>query len=158
MHIRILTAGRLKAGPQRELVTGYLERAQMAGRNVGLEGFTVEEVPEAKRRTADERRNEEASMLLTRSKGAMCVALDETGRTLTSLEFAERIGGWRDDGIAEVSFLVGGPDGHGKAALEAGPAISFGALTWPHQLFRIMLAEQLYRAAAILSGHPYHRA
>ena len=89
----------------------------------------------------------------------MLVALDERGKTLTSREFADRIGAWRDGGTDDLAFVIGGPDGHGAELLGARPpcSLALGAMTWPHQLVRIMLAEQLYRAVTILSGHPYHR-
>ena len=90
---------------------------------------------------------------------AVTVALDGGGKMLSSEDFARRLGGWRDDGVASVAFLIGGADGHGDAVLkQADLRLSLGAMTWPHMLVRAMLAEQLWRAASILSGHPYHRA
>lgn len=92
-------------------------------------------------------------------KGARIVALDETGRSLNSLAFAEVLGGWRDEGVAHAAFLIGGADGHGDQVRAAADlTLSFGTMTWPHLLARAMLAEQLYRATTILAGHPYHRA
>ena len=89
----------------------------------------------------------------------MAVALDGAGKALSSEEFARRIGAWRDDGVPCLAFLIGGADGHGAAVLKrADLALSFGPMVWPHLLVRAMLAEQLWRAASILSGHPYHRA
>ena len=88
----------------------------------------------------------------------MCVALDSTGVTLTSEEFAARVSGWRDAGRASIFFIIGGPDGlSAETKRRADLVISFGKVTWPHQLVRIMLLEQLYRAVTILTGHPYHR-
>jgi 23S rRNA (pseudouridine1915-N3)-methyltransferase len=89
---------------------------------------------------------------------ALLVALDEGGKGLASRAFADRIAAWRDAGDANVAFVIGGADGLGAAILEkARIRLAFGAMTWPHQLVRVMLAEQLYRAVTILSGHPYHR-
>lgn len=90
---------------------------------------------------------------------ATIIALDERGKNLDSRAFAGQLGRWRDDAVSAAVFLIGGPDGlspdlRRKAAL----TIAFGAATWPHQMVRVMLLEQLYRAATILSGHPYHRA
>ena len=86
------------------------------------------------------------------------VALDERGKQLESTAFAALLGRWRDDGVREVRFLIGAADGH-EATLrqEADLLLAFGAATWPHMLARAMLAEQLWRATSILSGHPYHR-
>lgn len=90
--------------------------------------------------------------------GATLVALDRRGRTLDSASFAARLGRWRDDGVADLVFLIGGADGHTEALLkDCTLTLSFGAMTWPHLLARAMLAEQIYRAQQILAGHPYHR-
>jgi len=87
------------------------------------------------------------------------VALDRRGKALDSAGFAQRLGRWRDDGVAELGFLIGGADGHGEPLLKkASLILSFGAMTWPHLLARAMLAEQIYRAQQMLAGHPYHRA
>jgi 23S rRNA (pseudouridine1915-N3)-methyltransferase len=90
--------------------------------------------------------------------GGVVVALDERGKTLGSEDFAQRLLRWRDDGKPALSFVIGGADGLDPAFVKAADlTLSFSPLTWPHQLVRIMLAEQLYRATTILSGHPYHR-
>ena len=105
-------------------------------------------------------RAREAELLLAAvPERAVTVALDRGGKMLSSEDFARRLGGWRDDGVASVAFLIGGVDGHGEAVLKCAELkLSFGAMTWPHMLARAMLAEQLWRAASILSDHPYHRA
>ena len=104
------------------------------------------------------REREAAALLKGLPEGAYVVALDGTGKALTSEAFAARLAQIRDDGVAVVAFLIGGADGHGASALaRADLVFSLGPMTWPHLLVRAMLAEQLWRAASILSGHPYHR-
>ena len=104
------------------------------------------------------REREAAALLKGLPEGAHIVALDGTGKALTSEAFAKRLARIRDDGVAAVAFLIGGADGHGAPALaRADLVLSLGPMTWPHLLVRAMLAEQLWRAASILSGHPYHR-
>ena len=136
----------------------YLERAIAAGRNLGLSGFDALELPES-RAAGSARKTEEARALRAGvADGTRLVALDERGRSMGSEAFARLIGRWRDDGRAGAAFLIGGADGLDPALVaEAEITLSFSLLTWPHQLVRIMLAEQLYRATTILSGHPYHR-
>lgn len=160
MRITIAGVGKMKAGADRELFERYLERARKAGRAIGLSGPDLLELPESKApRAADRKQAEAESLLAALPAGAVVVALDENGRAMASETFAERVGRWRDTGTGDVCFVIGGADGHGKALLDrAELTLAFGAMTWPHQLVRIMLAEQLYRAVAILSGHPYHRA
>jgi len=155
MHIEIAAVGRLKSGgPERDLIDRYLGRARGGGKAIGLTGFTVAELPDGKSADA------EALALVNRvPAGARCVVLDERGRARSSEDFAQTLGAWRDDGIPAAVFLIGGPDGHGNAArARADLTLSFGTMTWPHQLVRALLAEQLYRAVTILSGHPYHRS
>jgi len=155
MRIDILAVGRLKArSGEQDLVARYLDRAGAGGRAVGLTGFDVSELADGKSSDA------EAEALLARLKpGSRRVVLDERGRTISSETFAGILGDWRDQGATATAFLIGGADGHGAAARDgADLLLSFGAMTWPHQLVRAMLAEQLYRSVTILSGHPYHRA
>jgi 23S rRNA (pseudouridine1915-N3)-methyltransferase len=158
MKIAILAVGRLKAGPERELSERYFDRAEAAGRRLGL-SFTAHEFPESRAGSAEARKDQEAAAILARSPpDAVLIVLDERGSALDSAAFAKRLGAWRDGGKSEVTVVIGGPDGLGKAiAGRADLRLAFGAMTWPHQLVRIMLAEQLYRAVTILSGHPYHR-
>jgi len=93
------------------------------------------------------------------AKGATLVALAERGETLASPAFAARLGRWEDDGVSDLAFVIGGAAGLDQSLLDrARLVLSLGAMTWPHQLARALLAEQLYRAQQILSGHPYHRA
>jgi 23S rRNA (pseudouridine1915-N3)-methyltransferase len=144
--------GRLRPGPLLELQKLYLGR---------LTAWRVElrEVEERRKLPPAELKEREAALLVGAvPERATLVALDERGRNLTSAEFAERLRAWQDRG-AELAFAIGGADGHGAAVTgRAELSLAFGALTWPHLLARIMLLEQLYRAQAILQGHPYHRA
>jgi 23S rRNA (pseudouridine1915-N3)-methyltransferase len=159
MLVSIVAVGRLKAGPERELVARYLERAVAGGRALGLTGFSISEHAESRAAAAAQRRREEGTAISSAlPPQGVTVALDERGKLIDSAALAERIAGWRDAGRPAAAFVIGGADGldpglRDKAEL----ALSFSPLTWPHQLVRIMLAEQLYRTTTILSGHPYHR-
>jgi len=158
VNVTIVAVGRLKAGPERELVARYLERAVAAGRRAGL---TVQTrvLPESRAGSAEARCREEADAILSvLPDDARLVALDERGKPMTSDRFAGTIGQWRDAGIRDAVLAIGGADGHGEAIRNAATAtLSFGAMTWPHQIARILAAEQVYRAVTILTGHPYHR-
>lgn len=158
MRLSIAAVGRMKNGPERELVARYLERAAGAGKPLALTGFQVSELAESRAGSPASRKAEEAKAIRAALPEGILVALDERGRSLSSDAFATQLGRWRDDGRSSVGFVIGGADGIdsdlvGKADL----VISFSPMVWPHQLVRIMLAEQLYRATTILSGHPYHR-
>lgn len=155
MRLHLCAVGRLRAGPERDLVDDYLQRLERTGRPLGLGPVTEHEVE-------DKRGGGMAAegLLLTRAvpEGAALCVLDERGKTLSSPEFAQVLAGWRDQGRQEAAFVIGGADGvdpalRGRADL----VLSFGRMVWPHMLVRVMLAEQLYRAATILSGSPYHR-
>ena len=159
MQIVVAAVGRLKAGPERELAGRYLDRAGKAGPRVGLAGFQVREVAEGRGGSVAVRRAEEAAALAgLLPTGCATVVLDERGTPLSSRDFADFLARERDGGRGAAAILIGGPDGHDPAVREgAALVLSFGAMTWPHQLVRVMLAEQLYRAVTLLSGHPYHR-
>ncbi|MCX5518851.1 MULTISPECIES: 23S rRNA (pseudouridine(1915)-N(3))-methyltransferase RlmH [Kaistia] len=158
MRILIAAVGRLKAGPDRALIERYIDRASQAGRSLGLT-LSVREFVESRAQRPDERMAQEAATLLSAlPDGAILVALDERGETPSSPAFAKRVGDWRDQGIRDLVFAIGGPDGHGDAIRKrADLKLAFGAMTWPHQIVRLLLAEQVYRSMTILSGHPYHR-
>lgn len=159
MKLLVHAVGRMKTGPERQLVERYLDRADKAGRGLGLALSGVRELAESRAGSAGTRKDEEARDLLAGIDGGRVVALDEGGRTFASAAFAEWIARERDAGAGTVHFLIGGADGHGRAVLDrADLTLAFGPMTWPHQLARILLAEQIYRATTILSGHPYHRA
>jgi 23S rRNA (pseudouridine1915-N3)-methyltransferase len=142
------------------LAERYRKRAAEAGRSVGLQAVDVIEIRESRADSAERRMLEEAIAIANVvPERAVSVTLDERGTSLTSAAFAGRLQGWRSDGRPAVAFIIGGADGlapsmRGKADL----TVAFGASTWPHQLVRIMLLEQIYRAVTILAGHPYHRA
>lgn len=160
MRVMLLAVGRLKAGPETELCGRYLKRAAQAGRPLGIRGVELVEIRESRADNPEKRKLEEAIALAGLiPDGAVTVLLEETGENLGSAGLAERVRLWRDGGWPAAVFVVGGPDGladslRDKAAL----TLAFGAATWPHQLVRIMLLEQIYRAVTILGGHPYHRA
>ncbi len=158
MRVLIAAVGRLKDGAETVLVERYVER--LAPRIAGIGPVAISDIPEARQSSATARKTDEAERLLrAAAKADFRIALDERGKTLSSDAFAKLLGRKRDDGIATLAFIIGGPDGHGKAALDAADlTLSLSLLTLPHGLARVVLSEQIYRAATILSGHPYHRA
>lgn len=160
MKIIVHAVGRMKAGPERDLAGRYFERFARSGPAVGLDFAGITEISESRAQTGSERRREEGRALQTHLQpGSALLLLDERGRNYSSEEFAGRLGLMRDDGRKTLVVAIGGADGHDPSLRDqADLVLSFGALTWPHQLVRVMLGEQLYRVATILSGHPYHRA
>ncbi|CAM5775653.1 ribosomal RNA large subunit methyltransferase H [Labrys miyagiensis] len=159
MRLMICAVGRLKAGPERDLVARYAERLNASARSLALGPLDIVEIDESRARRAEDRKAEEADKLLAAAASAVIVALDENGASPGSEAFAARMAGWRDGGTASLAFLIGGADGHGDAIRSrATLTLSFGKMTWPHQIVRILRAEQLYRATTIIAGHPYHRA
>ncbi len=159
MRLLICAVGRLKAGPERDLVARYGERLNAAGRSLALGPLDIVELDESRARRAEDRKAEEAERLLAAAGSSLMVALDENGSSPGSEAFAAKIADWRDGGTSSLAFLIGGADGHGDAIRSrAIMVLSFGKMTWPHQIVRILLAEQLYRASTIIAGHPYHRA
>ena len=151
MRVTIAAAGKFRRGPERAFYETYMERLSWP--------VDLREIEEGTKLDAKKRRAKEAERLLGAvPDGAVMIALDETGRALSSREFAGRIGSWRDDGIADLAFIIGGAEGLDQALIKrASLVLSLGPMTWPHLMVRAMLAEQLYRAEAILRGHPYHR-
>ena len=160
MRLVVISIGRLKQGPERELAERYRERFDDIGRKLGFRGLEIHEIPESRARDAATRVNEEATAISAQiTEKSVLVALDERGDSIDSTAFARHLGRWRDESVANTFFLIGGADGlspdlRRKAKLK----LAFGAATWPHQMVRVMLLEQIYRAATILAGHPYHRA
>ncbi len=154
MHL--CAVGRLRTGPERDLIADYTQRFDRTGRALGLGPLTEHEVEDKKNAGM----GAEAELLARAvPAGAVLVTLDERGKLLTSPEFAAQLGRWRDAGRQDVAFVIGGADGIDPTLrARADFSISFGQMVWPHMLVRVMLTEQLYRAANILSGGPYHRA
>ncbi|MEZ5880552.1 MAG: 23S rRNA (pseudouridine(1915)-N(3))-methyltransferase RlmH [Nitratireductor sp.] len=159
MRLKILSIGKMKKGPEGELLERYVGRANKAGRQLGIQEIAVGEWTESRAGTAVQRKTEEAVQLLGNLRpGAVLIALDENGSDITSEAIARLIETSLADGVPEICLAIGGPDGHGGELLKrADMTWRFGRATWPHQLVRIMAAEQLYRAITILCGHPYHR-
>lgn len=156
MRIRICAVGRMRSGPERELIDDYKARFDRTGRPLSLGPAEEAEIDGRKVSGPDA---EGEALLRAVPGGALIVALDERGTALSSPEFARRLVDWRDAGRAEAAFLLGGADGlSGAVAARAEMRLSLGPMVWPHLLARVMLAEQLYRAASILAGSPYHRA
>lgn len=160
MRLLIAAVGRLKQGPERELFAHYLARAEALGRKLSFTPLTAIEVAESKASSAAARCRAEAEALLAKvPDGHKLICLDRTGNPLASEAFAQFLAKLRDGGAPGAAFLIGGADGHPSTLLEkADKVLSFGPMTLPHGLARIVLAEQLYRAETILAGHPYHRA
>ena len=137
MLLHIVARGKIGRSPEAELVDRYMKRIAWPTK--------ITELPDS------------GGKLPPRENGRT-VALDESGTALRSLQIAEQLNRWRDDGVREVQFLIGAADGlDAQASEEADLVLSFGPATWPHLLARAMLAEQLFRATSILANHPYHR-
>jgi 23S rRNA (pseudouridine1915-N3)-methyltransferase len=160
MRIAISAVGKLKDAEERAIVERYAKRLNGTGKALGLGPLDIREYPESRAADVAERKRDEAARLLKDiGPGDVAVALEPTGKSLSSEAFAAFVRETRDGGVKSCVFLIGGPDGHGEAILSAATLkLSLGALTLPHGLARVVLAEQLYRAVTILSGHPYHRA
>lgn len=146
----------MKTGPEAALVTDYQTRFDRTGRALGLGPLILHEVDDRK---GGGMSAEAALLRRVLPDGAVLVALDERGKLMSSPDFAKKLGGWRDAGRGDLAFVIGGADGlDPDLRAQADMALSFGHMVWPHMLVRVMLAEQIYRAASILAGSPYHRA
>jgi 23S rRNA (pseudouridine1915-N3)-methyltransferase len=151
LRIRILCIGRMKDGPERELVDDYVARAQKAGKSLGYRA--VEEIE-----LTSSSKDDEGQRLLAKHDKGILIRLDERGEAWTSQDLSKRLARWRDAGEDAVSFVIGGADGTSPAvAAAARHTVSFGVQTWPHKLVRVLIAEQVYRALSIEAGSPYHR-
>jgi len=149
MRIVIAAIGKLRKGPEQEIFETYIRRLPWS---VAVKDFAEQD-------GQDRQARESERLLKAIPDAATVVALDERGKALDSIAFSERLKDWRDGGVADLAFLIGGADGHSQRVRQrADLLLSLGPMTWPHLLVRGMLAEQLYRASAILAGHPYHRA
>jgi len=151
MRITIVAVGALRAGPERALAEKYLARITWP--------IAVREVAEKRRLTGAQLREREGELILRACPdGAILVALDERGKPSSSADFAARLGGWQDEGVADIAFAIGGADGLDESVrARADLLLAFGAMTLPHLLVRGVLLEQIYRAQTLLAGHPYHR-
>lgn len=155
MRVSLCVVGRLRAGPERDLIDDYLQRFDRTGRALGLGPVDVREVEDRK---GGGMAAEAALLGRALPAGAAVIALDERGKVRSSPEFAQDLAKWRDDGRSDLAFVIGGADGIDPALrAKCDGALSFGKMVWPHMLVRVMLSEQLYRAASILAGSPYHR-
>ena len=156
----MIAAGRLKPGPGKTIPAEYLTRATGLGRKCGISRIAVTEFHESQASSAASRMAEEGRLIQAAlPQKCFTVVLDERGKALASEAFADLLRRQMDGGTADMAFLIGGPDGHAPDIRQgAGLLMSFGPMTWPHRLVRVMLFEQLYRAVTIIAGHPYHRA
>lgn len=156
MRVHICAVGRLRSGPERDLLDDYLSRFDKTGRALGLGPVKVHEVEDRKGGgMAAEAKLLEGVL----PKGAVICTMDERGKVMSSPEFSQALARRRDSGVSDLAFIIGGADGNDpNLRAQADFSISFGQMVWPHMLVRVMLSEQLYRAASILSGSPYHRA
>ncbi len=155
MRLHICAVGRLRAGPERALVDDYLMRFERSGRALSLGPATEHEVEDRK---GGGMSAEAALLAKAIPSGAAVIAMDERGREMTSPDFADLLARFRDAGRQDAALLIGGADGLAPDLRGGADAVlSFGPMVWPHMLVRVMIAEQLYRAASILAGAPYHR-
>ena len=159
MRVEIIAVGRMKPGPEKDLFDNFAKRFDGQGKTQGLGPLSLTEVEEKKNLDRAELAAREGEKILNAlPKGAKLIVLDERGRALTSKEFSEKLSQWRDEGAPACAFVIGGAGGLSeKVRNSADFKLSFGNQTWPHMMTRAMLSEQLYRAATILAGHPYHR-
>ena len=155
----MIAVGRLKPGPEKTIAGDYLTRAEGIGRKSGITRIGITEFAESQASSPAARMAEEGKLVSAAlPPRGFSVVLDERGKALASDGFADLLRRHLDGGTPEMSFLIGGPDGHAPGIREeAGLLMSFGPMTWPHRLVRVMLFEQLYRALTIITGHPYHR-
>ena len=160
MRIIVAAVGRLKQGPETELSERYRKRTAQTGRNLGLRDVEIIEIRESRAADAGKRMLEESIALANIiPPGAAVALLDSRGDNLDSASLAAQLAKFRSNDRPAIVFIVGGADGLAPSLRDkAELRLSFGAATWPHQLVRVMLLEQLYRATTILTGHPYHRA
>jgi len=159
MKLTIFAIGRMKSGPDRDLLERYTGRANNTGKSLQLDGPGIREFSESRAKTSEKRKQDEAAIMLAEiPRGAYLIALDEYGQDISSNKLANLLTSKADEACPNIVFAIGGPDGHGQQILDnAQRKIRFGSMTWPHQMVRIMLAEQIYRSMTILTGHPYHR-
>ena len=153
MRILLLVVGRLKTGPEKDMADDYIARFNKAGRQLGFRGLDLIEVESGGGMVA-----EGARLLAKLPSGAKVLRMDEHGPQMASKAFAKHLAKLRDQGVPDLVFLIGGAEGYSPAVRETCPdTLAFGPQTWPHRLVKVMLAEQIYRAASLLAGSPYHK-
>lgn len=159
MRLHVAAIGKLKSGPEKMLAHDYASRIEAIGRKAGINSLKISDFLESQGQTPQQRMAEEAGILWSAlPPSAHVIALDERGSSQSSEAFAARIAKLAEQGTTDLAFLIGGADGHDPATRKkANELMSFGAMTWPHRLVRIMLLEQIYRSVTILVNHPYHR-
>ncbi len=160
MRIIILAIGQSRTTPEATLVQDYCTRAQRTGQAVGLTQIAVHECDKKKNTNPTTQQQDEHKVLSDYLAGAqgLVVALDETGKNMTSRAFANQLQGWLDEAVPQVTFVLGGADGlHPDMRQRADMVLALGTMTWPHLLARALLAEQIWRGVSILTNHPYHR-
>ncbi len=159
MRISIATVGRLKRAPEKDLCDDYLKRALKLGRQGGISALQILELPESQHAETAVRKAQEAEQLANKiPAGAKVICLDERGEAKDTAQFSRLVQKHADDGTQELAFVIGGPDGlDPDFVARATTTLSFGRMTWPHRLVRVMLTEQIYRAVTLMVNHPYHR-
>jgi 23S rRNA (pseudouridine1915-N3)-methyltransferase len=160
LRLHIAAIGRLKTGPEKLIAVDYAKRIEVMGRKAGLTSLKIGEWAESQQANAKQRMEEEAAILWAAvPASAFTIVLDERGKSLSSEDFAARIRKYADQGVSDLVFMIGGPDGHAPQTREkTSELIALGPMTWPHRLVRIMLLEQIYRSVTIMVNHPYHRS
>lgn len=162
MKLTVISVGKLRAGPEQNLIDDYVKRFGKTAAGIGgLTAPQIIEVDQKKRLEGDALKRAEAEAIRAKLPTGphKLIALDERGKALSTKEFAATLSRWQDDGTPETVFLIGGADGLDKdLRRQADLTLNLGSLTWPHMLVRVMVAEQLYRAATVIAGHPYHRS
>jgi 23S rRNA (pseudouridine1915-N3)-methyltransferase len=154
MHITLISVGKLKNGPEKDLVDDYASRFSKAGPGLGFRSIKLIDVSSGGGLDAEGER-----ILAKIPQGAVVLRLDEFGEQFTSKAFAKRLSKLRDQGTPELCFLIGGAEGYSDSVRANCPhTIALGPQTWPHRFVKVMITEQLYRAASILGGLPYHKA
>jgi 23S rRNA (pseudouridine1915-N3)-methyltransferase len=159
LKITIAAIGRLKTGPEKLMADDYQKRIATLGRQAGITALKIGEWAESQAQSAKQRMEEEAQILWSATpQNAVTLALDERGKSHSSEQFSEKLRKYADQGVSELVFMIGGPDGHDlKTREKASDLIALGPMVWPHRLVRIMLLEQIYRSVTIMVNHPYHR-
>lgn len=160
MRLQILAVGRMKSGPEQELYDRYSSRILKSGKALHFMGLDLHEIVESRATDTNKRKSDEAEQLIKAAgEATRIILLDERGKDLSSQEFSQLLKTEQDMGTTKLAFAIGGPDGHGDELKNVSVRkIRLGSMTWPHQIARILLVEQIYRGITILAGHPYHRA